>query len=114
MRLLSRLGHGVDVARDARSALGLWDHNAYDVLLADIGLPDGTGWELMKSLRSQGPVRAIAISGYGYSDDIQKSLQAGFIEHLTKPVSFDDLRTAIERIAALPQDNGGDGDGTRP
>jgi len=105
LRLLSRLGHGVDVAA-MLARIGLWDHNAYDVLLADIGLPDGTGWELMKSLRSQGPVRAIAISGYGYSDDIQKSLQAGFIEHLTKPVSFDDLRTAIERIAALPKTTG--------
>lgn len=101
-RLLSLEGHAVDVALDTHSALELCERNSYDVLLADIGLPDGSGWELMKTLLKRGPVRGIAISGYAYDADIEKSLEAGFSEHLTKPIAAESLFAAIERVAALP------------
>jgi len=65
-------------------------------------LPDGSGWELIKTLLQHCPVRGIAISGYGYDTDIQKSLEAGFVEHLTKPIAADHLFAAIERVAAMP------------
>jgi CheY-like chemotaxis protein len=101
-RLLSRFGYTVDVARDVHSALELCARNVYDVVLVDIGLPDGTGWELMKTLLKECPVRGIAISGYAYAADIEASHEAGFAEHLTKPVSAEHLRAAIERVATRP------------
>jgi len=101
-RLLSMHGYAVDVARDVHSALELCDKNRYDVLLADIGLPDGSGWDLLRTLLLRCPIRAIAVSGYGYDHDIRKSIAAGFIEHLTKPVEAEKLIAAIERVAALP------------
>ncbi len=105
-RLLSREGHTVDVAYDIESALALCERNAYGVLLADICLPDGSGLELIKALFCRCPVRGIAISGYGFDADIQKSLEAGFAEHLTKPVEAHHLFAAIERVAALPLPSG--------
>jgi len=101
-RLLDLYKFTVDVARNTHEAMELCERNTYVVLLADIGLPDGTGWELMKELLSRCPVRGIAVSGYGYDDDIRKSLEAGFAEHLTKPVAAEKLIAAIERVAALP------------
>ena len=80
----------------------LCERNRYDVLLADIGLPDGSGWELMETLLRRSPVRGIAISGHAYNADVQKSLEAGFAEHLTKPVSVESLYAAIERVGSLP------------
>jgi DNA-binding response OmpR family regulator len=108
--LLSRFGHTVDVAGDIHAALELCSLNAYDITLTDIGLPDGTGWDLMRELLARGPMRGIAISGYGY--DAEKSLEAGFDEHLTKPVLIEPLLAAVKRVGALPmrsssQDNEG-------
>jgi CheY-like chemotaxis protein len=101
-RLLTRFGYTVQVACDVQTALGLCKTNTFDVLLVDIKLPDGTGWDLMKNLLARRPVRGIAVSGCGYGSDIKESLEAGFAEHLTKPVGADQLIRAIERVAALP------------
>ena len=101
-RLLSLEGHAVDIACDAHSALELCAGKSYDIILADIGLPDESGWELMNALLRRCPVRGIAISGYAYDTDIRRSLEAGFLEHLTKPVTAESLFAAIERVAALP------------
>jgi CheY-like chemotaxis protein len=70
----------------------------FDVLLSDIALPDGRGTELLDSLQthSKKPIRAIAMSGSGTSDDIKNSRLAGFAEHLTKPIE----PQAIARFAA--------------
>jgi len=102
-RLLSLEGHAVDVALDAHSALELCQRNSYDILLADIGLPDGSGWELMKTVLKHCPVRGIAISGYAYDADVEKSLEAGFSAHLTKPIAAESLFATIARVAALPR-----------
>jgi two-component system CheB/CheR fusion protein len=101
-RLLTLEGHTVDIAGDVHSALELCERNTYGVLLADIGLPDGSGLDLIQTLLRRCPVRGIAISGYAYDADIQKSLDAGFAEHLTKPIDARHLFAAIERVAALP------------
>jgi CheY-like chemotaxis protein len=68
----------------------------FDLMISDLGLPDGTGHDLMRQLiaRKRG-VKAIALSGYGMEDDVQRSRDAGFIEHLTKPVGIDRLQAAI-------------------
>ena len=101
--LLARRGHRVEQARDVRSALEIARCNAFDLVISDVGLPDGTGAQLMSELR--GVVsRGIAISGFGMSSDIASSLAAGFSEHLVKPLSFEKLEAAMERTMR-PRDN---------
>jgi CheY-like chemotaxis protein len=69
------------------------------LLLSDIGLPDGTGYDLMKEVPASLP--ALALTGYGMESDVQQSLAAGFREHLTKPVDVPRLQAAIHRIAGM-------------
>jgi len=64
-------------------------------------LPDGSGLELMRRLRQRDrTIRGIAISGYGQQKDIEQSSEAGFIEHVTKPVDIDQLTAAVARSVA--------------
>ena len=70
----------------------------FDVLLCDNGLPDGTGYDVLRLLDSR-PVRAIALSGFGLDDDLRRSRASGFAEHLTKPVDLPTLEAAIRRAA---------------
>ena len=95
-KLLARRGHRVVAARDVRSAMEAARQNAFDLVITDVGLPDGTGMELMARLRAMSPVRGIAISGFGMNGDRQKSLEAGFSAHLAKPLDFERLEAAIE------------------
>ncbi len=72
-----------------------------DILISDIGLPDGSGLEIMRHLRERRncyPVRGIALSGFGMEEDVKKSREAGFDHHLTKPVTFDRLRAVLKQI----------------
>ena len=70
------------------------------VLLSDIGLPDGTGWELLEKVTPllTKPVYAIAMSGYSEPSDFEKSRIAGFKQHLVKPFRAQDLLTALETV----------------
>ena len=95
--LLIRRGHHVRVATDLSSALEIAQAERFDLLISDVGLPDGTGAELMAQLRGGG-IRGIAISGFGMRGDVETSLAAGFSEHLVKPVKFGQLEAAIERV----------------
>jgi signal transduction histidine kinase len=70
--------------------------DSYDLIISDISLPDGTGLDLMRRLRSHAPVSGIALSGYGASEDVKRSRDAGFDAHLVKPVALDQLVDAIE------------------
>ena len=96
-KLLARRGHLVAVSHDVRSAMEAAVRNKFDLLISDIALPDGTGMDLMMQLRAIASVPGIAISGFGNDGDIERSLQAGFSEHLTKPIKLDKLEAAIER-----------------
>ncbi|MEP6603504.1 MAG: MASE1 domain-containing protein [Spartobacteria bacterium] len=97
-RLLVRRGHLVATNHTLRSAMETAVRNQFDLLISDIALPDGTGIELMSYLRAMSNIRGIAISGFGMNGDIEKSLQAGFSEHLVKPLKIDKLEAAIERV----------------
>jgi signal transduction histidine kinase/CheY-like chemotaxis protein len=97
-RLLTRRGHLVAPMHDMRSAMDAGARNQFDLLISDIALPDGTGTELMTCLRAITGIRGIAISGFGMNGDIQKSLQAGFSEHLVKPVKLERLEAAINSV----------------
>src|SRR6185503_12627753 len=96
-RLLARRGHLVAVSHDVRSAMDAAVRNKFDLLISDVALPDGTGMDLMRQLRAIAEVPGIAISGFGNNGDIERSLQAGFSEHLIKPVQLEKLEAAIER-----------------
>ena len=70
-------------------------------MVSDIGLPDGTGMDLMRELRANGRRRpAIAISGFGRESDVKASKEAGFDLHLTKPVDFEALFDALRTLNA--------------
>ncbi|KYF70691.1 hypothetical protein BE15_45875 [Sorangium cellulosum] len=101
--LLTLTGHTVRIARTVRGALDLAGAEAFDLLVSDLGLPDGSGTDLLESLRSAGSaIKAIALSGYGMEEDRRKTMRVGFHEHLIKPVSFRDLEAAIQRVMAAP------------
>ena len=96
-KFLKAIGYQVFVATDMASALGLASTVEFDVLLSDLALPDGNGWELMKRLSAARHIRAIALSGHNSVADLQRSAEAGFVEHLAKPLCPEKLCAAIER-----------------
>ncbi len=107
-RLLKAGGHEVEAAADVATALKRAEEGEFDLLLSDLGLPDGSGLDLMRGLRARGlPLPGIALSGYGQEQDIQQSREAGFIHHLTKPVAPDQLIELIRRFAEDPTGFGG-------
>ena len=97
---LEDLGHEVTLAMTVTQALALLKALECDVLICDIGLPDGTGWELMEKLPH--PVFAIAMSGFGMNADNARSRAAGFRYHLLKPFKAAELdRILAEATAEL-------------
>ena len=96
-RLLSRAGYTVTSASSVAAARETAENARFDLVISDIGLPDGTGVELMETLSSRYGLRGIALTGYGMEEDLRRSQEAGFVEHLVKPVDFAHLRRAIER-----------------
>ena len=117
-RLLERDGHVVSTASCVKTAIDSAGAG-FDVLIADIGLPDGTGIELLEQLKTSGPVKGIALSGYGMRADVESCRAAGFLEYLTKPIMFDDLRSAIDRVCSNvvvrpPAPRNGAGHGAAP
>jgi signal transduction histidine kinase/CheY-like chemotaxis protein len=94
-RLLSNLGHDVAVAGSIARALQLGEGQPFDLVLSDLGLPDGSGLDLMRQLHKRFGLAGVAISGYGMEDDVRQSSEAGFIAHLTKPVNFQKVRALL-------------------
>jgi CheY-like chemotaxis protein len=69
-----------------------------ELVISDIGLAGGSGYDLMRALQSLSAVKGIALSGYGMKSDIDRSIAAGFSAHLTKPRDFSTLNAAIEKV----------------
>jgi CheY-like chemotaxis protein len=99
-RLLTHFGHEISMADDAQSALQIIESKEFDVVLSDIGLPDGSGYDLISEAKRRRPFKAVALTGFGTDDDIRRSKEAGFDFHLVKPVDFHELRTVLGQIAA--------------
>jgi len=99
-RLLSADGHVVVQAGTVSDALNAAASAEFDLLLSDLSLPDGTGLDLIRQLSARGKsLKAIALSGYGAASDIENSREAGFAEHLVKPINIESLQSAILRVA---------------
>lgn len=103
IKLLRKEGYQVEHAESVRQALSAASSTHFDLLVSDLGLPDGTGQELMRQLKNSYGLRGIALSGYSTDEDIRSSLDAGFAAHLTKPVNLDRLRVALHELADPPR-----------
>ena len=98
--LLELAGHDVKPAPDVRTARRLAESHTFDLVVSDLGLPDGNGFDLMGELRDRYGLQGIAVSGFGMEEDLRRSRESGFREHLVKPVDVEKLRAAIARAAA--------------
>ena len=97
-RLLKALHFEVTVAHSVTTALQCAAQETFDLLISDLGLPDASGYDLMRQIQERHNLKGIALSGYGMEEDIKKSEEAGFSEHLIKPVDLQHLEAAIHRL----------------
>ncbi len=100
--LLEARGFAVTAASSISSALAAAETAPFDVVVCDIGLPDGSGCDLLRQLRASSTVPAIALSGRDSPADVAIAREAGFEEYLGKPVTIDELVDALRRVAARP------------
>jgi PAS domain S-box-containing protein len=99
--LVRHLGHEVELAHDGTAALELAQRFSPHVALFDIGLPGMNGLELAQAFRQDDQLRSaflVALTGFGQSEDRRRSLEAGFDEHLVKPLSFARLQQLLNRF----------------
>ena len=94
--VLRRAGHVVEKAASIAEARSLLASCSFDLMISDIELLDGTGFDLMREVGGRFP--AIALSGFGSDDDLKMSEHAGFAAHLTKPVDARTLQSAIAEV----------------
>jgi CheY-like chemotaxis protein len=97
--LLRRAGYEVETARGVKEAEPLLARA--ELLISDIGLPDGDGWELMMRFKARGGEAGIAISGFGQEEDIKRSQRAGFARHLVKPINIEVLRAEMRALSGV-------------
>jgi signal transduction histidine kinase len=98
-KLLNSSGFEIRWAKSAGSALEMAGEEEFDLVVSDVGLPDATGYELMQQLRERYGLVGIAMTGYGMDEDIRRGREAGFVEHIVKPVSVERLEEAIRKFA---------------
>jgi signal transduction histidine kinase/CheY-like chemotaxis protein len=96
--MLERRGYQITLAHSAAQAVEKASAQDFDLLISDIGLPDRSGYELMRELGASKGLRGIALSGFGMEQDVTKARAAGFSEHLTKPINFERLERAIQNL----------------
>jgi signal transduction histidine kinase len=99
-RMLERRGYEITVAHSADQAVEKVRTQDFDLLISDIGLPDRSGYELMREVRLSKPLPGIALSGFGTEQDVNQARAAGFSEHLTKPINFERLEKTIQNLLA--------------
>lgn len=99
-RYLRSQGHRVECVSNMAEALEAVPGAPWDVLISDIGLEDGDGWELLCQLNPPPRLYAVAISGYCSPNDVEKSLAVGYQRHLIKPFTPDDINTVLKAARA--------------
>jgi PAS domain S-box-containing protein len=98
-RLLTHFGHQISVADNTQSALEIVQSQKFDVVLSDIGLPDGSGYDVISQVKRKQPVKAVAITGFGTDEDVRRGKEAGFDFHLIKPIDLHELRNVLDQVA---------------
>jgi len=104
--MLERRGYEITVAHSAEQAVEKTHEQDFDLLISDIGLPDRSGYDLMRELRDSKGLLGIALSGFGTEHDVSEARAAGFSEHLTKPINFERLEEAIQNLLELEPTTG--------
>ncbi|HJT81919.1 MAG TPA: PAS domain S-box protein [Chthoniobacterales bacterium] len=99
-RLLNHFGYTVASVATLQEARDAFRSESFDAILSDIGLPDGTGYELMTEVKRKRDVKGVALTGFGMAHDVQRSQEAGFDFHLTKPVDVAELRTILRKLSS--------------
>jgi signal transduction histidine kinase len=99
-RLLVRKGHVITPVASGTEARAEFARGNFDLVVSDLGLPDCTGVELIRDLLGTRPVPAIAMSGYAMEADVLDCKEAGFTEHITKPINFEQFLQIVNRLAA--------------
>lgn len=101
IRLLKSRGYAVQAVNNVKDALELVERESFDVVVSDIGLPDASGYELMTEVRARygDKIKGVAMSGFGMDEDIRKSREAGFSDHIVKPLNITQLNAAIRKAA---------------
>ena len=105
-RLLEKLGHRVQVAEDGLAALESISTVTPEIIFSDISMPGMTGYDLARKIRSLphlSDIYMVAMSGYGQLADLKLSEDAGFNEHMVKPVDISKLRDFFERLSRDPK-----------
>ena len=100
-KLLGRIGYRVTTASSVEAAIKHLEQSRFDIVVSDIGLPDGNGCDIMTKgmpRSAGGAIKGIAISGFSSQEDIARSKACGFLHHLTKPVDFQQLRDVLDRM----------------
>ena len=97
-RLLQDRGYVVQTADCMAAALALIESETFDVMVSDLSLPDASGYDLLAAVLKKRPMKAIAMSGFGAKEDIERSLEVGFGAHLVKPVDTAELDQAIRAV----------------
>jgi len=97
-RMLERRGYQITVAHSAEQAVEKVRTEEFDLLISDIGLPDRSGYDLMREVRLNKRLPGIALSGFGSEQDVNEAREAGFAEHLTKPINFERLEKTIQSL----------------
>jgi PAS domain S-box-containing protein len=100
-QILQRRHHKVAIAASVREAMAIAEKEHFDLIISDIGLPDGNGYDLFRKIRDKSPIiKGIALSGYGMENDLARSRDTGFQTHLIKPVKIQALEEALEETLA--------------
>lgn len=100
-RLLQLEGAFVELARSGAEALEIARRKNFDLVVSDISMPEMDGYQLLQKLRelpSMANVPAVALTGYGRGADVERALEEGFAEHLTKPLDLDQLLQIVRRL----------------
>jgi CheY-like chemotaxis protein len=96
--LLLRRHYKIFAASSVAEALKIAGQEKIDLVISDIGLPDGNGYALMSELRDKFKLRGIALTGYGMEHDVAQAQTAGFMSHLTKPVRMESLEKVLGEV----------------
>ena len=99
-RLLTHFGHEISIADSTMKALEIIESKEFDVVLSDIGLPDGSGYDIISQAKLKQPLTGVALTGFDKAEDIRRSKEAGFDFHLTKPIDFHELRSVLDQVGA--------------